>query len=228
MRGDHVRLRARSIAALACVLGLAGCAQQMSSITEARDTGWFSKPVDLFRKPEWATLGSNTASLGPSGPVAAEDLVSADGQCAANPADAAAAQSVPAATPASAPASGTGFEGGLQTGGGPGPAAAPSVAGAIALGMTECQAVRRAGSPSHVAISAAENGERRVVLTYLSGPWPGIYTFDAGRLKVVDAAPVQEKRPEPKKKRAVKRVAATAKPAPKTAAQPAQWPQTQQ
>lgn len=209
MRGDDVRLRARSIAVLACAFGLAGCAQQMSSITEARDTGWFSKPVELFQKPEWATIGSNTAELGPTGPVAPEDLVSADGQCAANPADAAASAGAPAATPASTPATGTGFEGGLQTGGGAAPAAAPSVTGAIALGMTECQAVRRAGGPSHVAISAGETGQRRVVLTYLSGPWPGIYTFDSGRLKVVDAAPVQEK-PQPKKKQPVKRAKAVA------------------
>jgi hypothetical protein len=86
--------------------------------------------------------------------------------------------------------------------------------GAIALGMTECQAVRRAGNPSHVAISAAESGERRVVLTYLAGPWPGIYTFDAGRLKVVDAAPVQERKPEPKKK-PVKRKTVAQSPVPR-------------
>ena len=53
----------------------------------------------------------------------------------------------------------------------------PVVAGGIALGMTECQTVQRAGTPSNVAISAGEKGERKVVLTYLSGPWPGIYTF---------------------------------------------------
>ncbi len=193
-----MRLRARSIAMLAGALALGGCAQQLSSITEAQDTGWFSKPMELFRKPEWATVSSNAADLGPSGPVAAEDLVSAEGQCAANSADGAAAR--PAATPVSAPASGSGFEGRLQTGPGAGPSAAPPVVGAISLGMTECQAVRRAGSPSHVAVSAGENGERRVVLTYLSGPWPGIYTFDSGRLKVVDAAPGQERKPEPKKK----------------------------
>jgi hypothetical protein len=211
---------------LACALALGGCAQQLSSITEAHETGWFSKPMELFRKPEWATVASNNSDLNPSGPVAAEDLVSADGQCAANPADAAAAHAAPAATPVSAP--GSGFEGGLQTGPGAGPAALPPVTGAIALGMTECQAVRRAGNPSHVAVSAGENGERRVVLTYLSGPWPGIYTFDSGRLKVVDAAPVQERKPEPKKK-PVKRAKVAAKPAARAAAQStSQWPQAQQ
>jgi hypothetical protein len=40
-----------------------------------------------------------------------------------------------------------------------------------------------------------------VVLTYMNGPWPGIYTFSAGRLKVVDrvAAPEQ---PKPAKRKA--------------------------
>lgn len=69
----------------------------------------------------------------------------------------------------------------------------PQVAGGIALGMTECQAVQRAGIPTNVAISAGDKGERRAVLTFLSGPWPGIYTFADGRLKVIDRAPEQPK-----------------------------------
>jgi hypothetical protein len=80
--------------------------------------------------------------------------------------------------------------GGLQPEGAPGGSGLPFV-GAIALGMTECEAVRRAGHPGQVSIGTAEGGERKVVLTYLSGPWPGIYTFQSGRLKVIDAAPVQ-------------------------------------
>lgn len=76
--------------------------------------------------------------------------------------------------------------------------------GGIALGMTECQAIQRAGSPSNVAISAGERGERKVVLTFLSGPWPGIYTFSSGRLNLVERAPEQPKpakaAPKPKKK----------------------------
>ena len=61
--------------------------------------------------------------------------------------------------------------------------------GGIALGMTECDVVRRAGPPGNVNIGAGDRGERKVVLTYLSGTWPGIYTFADGRLKVVDRAP---------------------------------------
>jgi hypothetical protein len=54
-------------------------------------------------------------------------------------------------------------------------------------------------------------GERKVVLTYLSGPWPGIYTFTGGRLNVVDRAPEQPKpaKAAPKKKKPVQPKTAT-------------------
>jgi len=78
--------------------------------------------------------------------------------------------------------------------------AGPQARGGIALGMTECQAVRRAGPPSNVSVSAGDKGARKVVLTYLSGSWPGIYTFDSGRLQEIDAAPDQPKPAKPVKK----------------------------
>jgi hypothetical protein len=86
------------------------------------------------------------------------------------------------------------------------------VMGGIALGMTECQAVRRAGQPANVSVGAGDKGARKVVLTYLSGPWPGIYTFDSGRLQVIEAAPVPDKPAKPAPKKRLKK-----KPAPKTA-----------
>jgi hypothetical protein len=78
----------------------------------------------------------------------------------------------------------------------------------IALGMSECQVARRAGSPSHVEIGVGTKGERKVVLTYLTGAWPGIYTFRSGRLNTVDAAPDQLKAQEPKKRKHGRRVSA--------------------
>jgi len=69
----------------------------------------------------------------------------------------------------------------------------PALLGGIALGMTECQVVRRAGPPGNVGISAGTNGEREVVLSYAGGNFPGIYHFQSGRLKVIDAAPEQPK-----------------------------------
>ena len=97
----------------------------------------------------------------------------------------------------------------LQPGGG---GAGPAAVGGIALGMTECDAVRRAGQPSNVAISAGDKGARKVVITYLTGTWPGIYTFDSGRLKEIDEVPEQQKpaKPAPKKKPKRKTSAKTA------------------
>lgn len=74
------------------------------------------------------------------------------------------------------------------------------IMGGIALGMTECQAVRRAGQPNHVTIGVGGKGARKVVLTYLSGPWPGVYTFQSGRLKVIDGVPAKGKPAKPPRK----------------------------
>jgi len=75
-------------------------------------------------------------------------------------------------------------------------APAQPVLGGIALQMTECQVVRRAGAPDNVEIGANERGERAVTLTYRRGPWPGIYRFGEGRLVSAErvADPVPEKR----------------------------------
>jgi hypothetical protein len=208
------RHRVQLTIALACVtaLGLGGCTKVSE---DQNDGGWFSRPA--LTKPDWAKPATGKINLSLMGPVNAEDLVSTEGQCAApaaaavqtaeaspsteapQPADRAvgsvagdlAGAPMPGATPASA-------------GSGPGlqrlePAPAPLTSGGIALGMTECQTVQRAGTPSNVAISTGEKGERKVVLTYLSGPWPGIYTFAGGRLNVVERAPEQPK-PEKTKK----------------------------
>jgi hypothetical protein len=199
---------------------VAGCKNSMQLFQDNNEGGWFSKPIDIFAKPDWASAssGDRSAQLSPSGPVAPEDLVSADGRCSAPvapPAPAAAPAPpadrpvgsmagdlarapMPAATPASTD---------QQPG-------APQVLGGVALGMSECDVVRRAGLPGNVNIGAGDRGDRKVVLTYLTGTWPGIYTFDSGRLKVVDRAPVQPAPPQepPKTKK-------TKKPAkPKTAA----------
>jgi hypothetical protein len=200
--------------ALACATALAvcGCKNSAEVLQDQNDGGWFSKPVAMFAKPDWARPVITGVNLGPQGPVGAEDMVSADGGCAvpaaataqaAEPSPATtesappAGSQTPAATPAAA-ASNSGLQR-LEPAAGP-----PPVAGGIALGMTECQAVQRAGRPNDVAISADQRGERKVVITYLSGPWPGIYTFAGGRLSVVERAPEQPKpaasKKTPKKK----------------------------
>ena len=214
------RLRAIIGVAIACVaaLGAAGCKNAAHVFEDQNEGGWFAKPVNMLTKPDWARPSNNTVNLGPQGPVTPEDMVSADGRCAM-PSAALAQAPQPAAAQPLAPADRPVGSVAGDLAGAPMPAAttasadsglqrlepatsAPLVAGGIALGMTECQAVQRAGSPSNVAISAGEKGERKVVLTYLSGPWPGIYTFNDGRLKVIDRAPEQPKpaKAAPKKK----------------------------
>lgn len=191
-----------SVALLAAALG--GCSNTAGVFDDKNEGGFFSKKMDLFESPSWARPAVSNASLGPTGPVAAENLVGPDGSCAPAAAEAQVAAPAPqAAPPPAGGGQGVGFEGGLESGaGGPGTGAAAPVLGGIALGMSECDAVRRAGRPSNVAISAGAAGERKVVLTYNEGPWPGIYTFAAGRLKEVEAVPEPErpKKPAPKKK----------------------------
>lgn len=214
------RHRATVSIAFACVaaFAVAGCKNSAQVFEDQNEGGWFAKPVNMLAKPDWARPTVNAVNLGPQGPVPPEDMVSADGRCA--PPTAALAQAAspaPAQPPAPADRAVGSVAGDLT--GAPMPAAtqasadpglqrlepttgAPLVAGGIALGMTECQAVQRAGSPNNVAISAGDRGERKVVLTYLSGPWPGIYSFSDGRLKVIDRAPEQPKpaKAVPKKK----------------------------
>ncbi|MGB6350502.1 MAG: hypothetical protein WBG10_10790 [Pseudolabrys sp.] len=200
--------------ALACAAAItvAGCKNSAEIFQDQNEGGWFSKPLDLLGKPDWARPNANASvNLGPQGPVSAEDLVSADGLCAqpsAALAQAAAPASAPAETQQPATPAATTADPGLQH---LEPGGAPTVAGGIALGMTECQAVQRGGSPNNVAISAGDRGERKVVITYLSGPWPGIYTFSGGRLNVIERAPEQPKpaKAAPKKKKPVKPSPAT-------------------
>jgi len=194
---------------------LAGCSGAGDLLSGKSDESLFSKPLNVFSKVDGVSSNDGkTVSLGPSGPVPAEDLVSPDGRCAlpvsaeAPQASQAAAAPVPAGVrqvgsmagdlagapmPAAVPAR-------LEPGPGLAPAA-PPVLGGVALGMTECQAVRRAGLPSNVSIGVGDSNERKVVLTYLGGTWPGIYTFQSGRLKEIARAPEPPKPEKPVKKK---------------------------
>jgi hypothetical protein len=189
----------------AAALAVAGCKGSTAVFQDQNDGGWFSKPVDVFAKPDWArpTGDARGADLGSQGPVGPDDLVGADGRCVLGAAETAQAAAPPPAAAAANP--GEGLQGGPQGSGpqGSGPqGSGPQVLGGIALGMTECQAVQRAGQPGNVNISGGDRGERTVELTYLSGPWPGIYHFADGRLKVIDRAPAPPEPPKapPKKK----------------------------
>ncbi len=165
---------------LAATAALSGCGStSLSEMTFLPNKG------SLFASQDWAVATKNIApDTIASGPVSPENYVDAEGRCAAMQ---------PEATGEPAAASQ--------------PAAAPTVAGGIALGMTECQVVTRAGQPTRVDITADEKSERKVVLTYTSGSWPGIYTFSAGRLKDIQRVA----QPEPAKP--VRKKSKTQKPA---------------
>ena len=100
------------------------------------------------------TVSIETPPLTTNAPVAQADLITADGACAGM-----------APTEANALAEGQ-----------------PAPTGAVALGHTECDVARAAGTPDNVNISANPRGDRVTVLTYTRGPRPGIYRFTAGRL----------------------------------------------
>lgn len=87
-------------------------------------------------------------------------------------------------------------------------ASADQPAGGYALGDTECDVVRAAGAPDNVAINGSDS-MRDVTLTYLKGPRPGIYHFNAGRLRSVDAAPAPPAPPKPVKRAPTKAKRAT-------------------
>lgn len=70
----------------------------------------------------------------------------------------------------------------------------------VGLGMTECEVVARAGPPGSVQLGSNPNGDRTAVLSYQSGPRPGIYHFERGRLTQMDRVEVAPPPPQAKKK----------------------------
>ena len=72
----------------------------------------------------------------------------------------------------------------------------------IALEMSECDVVQRAGPPDGMDFSTNPRGDRAAVLTYTRGDRAGIYRFVAGRLVSIERgaeAPAPER---PKKGKA--------------------------
>ncbi len=187
--------RSRVFAALTLALGLYGCAN--ADVFDANER-WFQKPFDITGRSGGYTFSELQETNSRRGPVGANQMVDANGACPPAPGSSAIAPPPVAAVGGAAAA--------------PGASAASSLlGGGIALGMTECDVVYRAGAPSNVQIGTNPNGQRGVVLTYNGGPRPGIYRFEAGRLMDMDRVEVAEPKPVPKPK---KRKVARKKPAP--------------
>lgn len=165
----------------ALLLALAACASVADNVAAPEQPA--KKLSDVFATPDWAKF---TGDKGPAQrAVTPDDLISADGRCAGGPEPVAAATTDSTdPPPADSPLPGA-------------PPAAPTVSGGIGLAMTECQVAQRAGAPERVDIGA-EGTERTLVLTYMRGPWPGIYRFRSGRLVSIERVEVP---PEPKAKK---------------------------
>jgi hypothetical protein len=180
--GDFGYKHAVVLLALGTVgFGSAGC----SSISDAtdKDAGWFSKPMHLFETPSFMAT-STAPKTETRRAVTPEDLVDASGSCAG-------AASASAVSPDGTAAPG------------------PTAPGGIALGMTECEVVQRAGRPERVDVGA-DGSARSVVLTYPQGERAGIYRFSGGRLQIMDRvaeAPKPAKPAKPVKKKPANRPA---------------------
>jgi hypothetical protein len=70
----------------------------------------------------------------------------------------------------------------------------------IALEMSECDVIERAGSPANIDVGANARGERTAMMTYLQGERAGIYRFVSGRLKSVERVSEPEAPARPAKK----------------------------
>jgi hypothetical protein len=168
-----------ALAALISALTLFGCANP-----EVFDSNehWFSRSFDWTGRNGGYGYSELREANEAKRPVTANDLVNANGACA---------------PPAVAP-----LPGAAQPGGAMSPlSATPSLLGeGVALGMTECEVVYRAGAPSSVQLGRNANGDRTAVLTFDGGPRAGIYRFESGRLTDMDRTQAAESAPAPKTK----------------------------
>jgi hypothetical protein len=160
-----------ALSALALAVALSGCA----NIEFDSSQGWFSKPLDVLGRGSGYTV-SDLRESRKDRPITAADLVDGNGACAAPAAVQPTAES-PGANPA------------------PTPDGASLLGGGISLGMSECDVVHRAGQPTAVQLGRNPNGDRTAVMTFNSGPRPGVYRFEGGRLMQMDRAEVQPPAP---------------------------------
>jgi hypothetical protein len=177
-------IRSGALAALAMTAALGGCA----NVDFSAGGGWFQKPLDVFGR----NGGYTYADLGEARKqrtITPNELVDVNGGCP------------PLAAPQPAPAAAPGSPGMA-----PAPAPAPDslLGGGVALGMSECDVVYRAGQPSSVALGKNPNGDRNAVLTYNSGPRPGIYRFERGALMAMDRVAESPAQPQAAKKKPTK------------------------
>jgi hypothetical protein len=195
--GTQVQLRSNrsgviSVLALDMALGLAlcGCANVDWDTSQA----WFTKPLDITgRNAGGYTFSELAETKQRERPITANELVDSRGACP--PPAAPQVQAGPGSQNTSTAADTTSLLG-----------------GGIGLGMSECDVVFRAGTPSAVQLGNNPNGDRTAVLTFTGGPRPGVYHFERGALMQMDsvaqsaaAAPAQAPQPVKKKSKPPKK-----------------------
>jgi len=159
--------------------GFAAALVALTSMLGACSADLSLNNVTLAPKPETLARKTDSPAWGRSSfdrSVGLTELLAPDGQCAS-------LEQAPAGS----------------AGAGQAQAASPPLGG-IALQMTECDVVRRAGAVEKFEFGVTDRGERSLVLTYLRGPWPGIYRFAGGRLVSVERAPEPPGTPEKSRK----------------------------
>jgi hypothetical protein len=150
---------------------------------------WFSRPFDISGRNSGYTFSELQESRDRSRPVAASDLVSANGACPPPPGEPVSAPGAGSAPVAQAPGAG-------DSTAAPAPGAPSLLGTGIALGMTECEVVWHVGAPSSVQIGGNPNGDRTALMTFDRGPQAGIYHFERGRLRAMDGAQASAARPK--------------------------------
>jgi hypothetical protein len=165
------------IASLAAAVILCGCA----NVEVENKDAWFAKPFELVSRKGGYTYSDLQDAKQRARPTTANDFVDASGACPAPAPQPATSVANQDPNPASAASTNLGF--------------------GIALGMTECDVVSRAGAPSSVQIDKNQNGERSAILTFNSGPRPGIYHFEGGKLSQIDRAQTAPPPPQTAKKK---------------------------
>jgi len=185
------------VVALATALALCGCA----NVDYDNKDAWFAKPFELVSRKGGYTFSELQESKERARPITASDFVDGKGSC---PTPQAAQQAPATAAANQAPGVPPAADTGSLLGGG------------VSLGMSECDIVFRAGSPNAVQIGKAPNGDRTAVLTFNSGPRPGIYHFAGGALTEVERGQVAP--PAPPSAQAVKKKPASPSKASKQAA----------
>jgi hypothetical protein len=186
---QHQLNRSGAFWALMLATALSGCANVNTLDQNQR---WFSRPFDWTGQAGGYTFSELQETQNRQKSAGPGELVDANGACPPPP-------SVPApATPPPAAAQGPGVM--------PVAPATDSLLGqGVALGMSECDVVWRAGAPSAVQIGGGANGTRTAVLTFNGGPRAGIYRFEGGRLMDMDGIQTTENAPPVKKKVARKK-----------------------